>query len=119
MPLFNVLFITNLCWNNFISTNCHNSSGGGLSVRFEGQVSEDIILDVEDALVCLRVRSVPLQGDDCYYIEEGKRVLAACENNFQRFYFDAVVQKVDLSPRSFCVKCFLCLFDFFGSIKCI
>ncbi|KMS99555.1 hypothetical protein BVRB_1g022820 [Beta vulgaris subsp. vulgaris] len=69
-------------------------SGGGLSVRFEGQVSEDIILDVEDALVCLRVRSVPLQGDDCYYIEEGKRVLAACENNFQRFYFDAVVQKV-------------------------
>lgn len=69
-------------------------SGGGLSVKFEGGISDNIILDVEDAFVCLRVRSVPLQGDDCCYIEEGKHILAACEENYQRLFFDAVVQKV-------------------------
>ncbi|KNA22667.1 hypothetical protein SOVF_031150 [Spinacia oleracea] len=69
-------------------------SGGGLSVKFEGQVSEDMMLGVEDALACLRVRSVPLQGDDCCYIEEGKHVLAAREKNYQKLFLDAVVQKV-------------------------
>uniref|UniRef100_A0A803LVS3 SAWADEE domain-containing protein n=1 Tax=Chenopodium quinoa TaxID=63459 RepID=A0A803LVS3_CHEQI len=80
-------------------------SGGGLSVKYEGQVSEDVILDAEDARVCLRVRSVPVQGDDCCCIEEGKHVVAACERNYQRLFFDAVVQKairVRHSKRAFC-----------------
>uniref|UniRef100_A0A803N9Z1 SAWADEE domain-containing protein n=1 Tax=Chenopodium quinoa TaxID=63459 RepID=A0A803N9Z1_CHEQI len=80
-------------------------SGGGLSVKYEGQVSEDVILDVEDARVCLRVRSIPVQGDDCCCIEEGRHVVAACERNYQRLFFDAVVQKairVRHSKRASC-----------------
>ncbi|KAL2929885.1 Protein SAWADEE HOMEODOMAIN -like protein 2 [Bienertia sinuspersici] len=80
-------------------------SGGGLSVKFEGQSLEDMILDVKDAFVYLRVRSIPLQGEDCCYIEEGKHVLAACENNSQKLFFDAVVEKairVRHSKRASC-----------------
>lgn len=68
--------------------------GGGINVKFEGQASEDKILDTKDALADLRVRSLPLQGDDCCHIEEGKHVLAACENNSERLFFDAIVEKV-------------------------
>ncbi|KAJ8435003.1 hypothetical protein Cgig2_027846 [Carnegiea gigantea] len=67
---------------------------GALFVKLEGEDSEDIIVDVEDALTCLRVRSVPLYQDDCCYIEEGRKVLAAREQNSGRFFFDAVVEKV-------------------------
>lgn len=79
-------------------------------MKFEGQVSEDMMLGVEDALACLRVRSVPLQGDDCCYIEEGKHVLAAREKNYQKLFLDAVVQKVDLLSMEFFVSD-ACLFD--------
>lgn len=69
-------------------------SAGALFVKLEGEDSEDIIVDVEDALTHLRVRSVPLYQDDCCYIEEGKKVLAAHEQNSGRLFFDAMVEKV-------------------------
>uniref|UniRef100_A0A7C9ELG2 SAWADEE domain-containing protein n=1 Tax=Opuntia streptacantha TaxID=393608 RepID=A0A7C9ELG2_OPUST len=87
---------------------------GGLSVKLEGEDSEDIILDVDNALTCLRVRSVPLYQDDCCYIEEGTEVLAAREQNSDRLFFDAVVQKVELIPRMFLER-YLSL----GSIVCV
>lgn len=87
----------------------------GLSVKFEGQDLEDTILDVEDALSCLRVRSVPLQGDDCSHIEEGNFVLAAFEKGSQRLFFDAVVQKairVRHSKRASCRCTFMIKWQF-------
>ncbi|RVW33786.1 hypothetical protein CK203_074812 [Vitis vinifera] len=70
-----------------------SSTGFGLIVDFGSQDLEDIISNEEEALARLRIRSVPLQGEDCSLIEEGERVLATHKSHFKTLSFDAMVEK--------------------------
>ncbi|GAB4833779.1 hypothetical protein Ancab_032028 [Ancistrocladus abbreviatus] len=69
------------------------SSCGGLIVGFKGPELEEVILNKEEAFARLRVRSVPLKGDDCCRIQEGEHVLAALKSKSETLFFDAVVEK--------------------------
>ncbi|XP_059667810.1 uncharacterized protein LOC132313150 [Cornus florida] len=74
---------------------CHVSlSSSGLIVDYGGNDSEDMIVDKEEAFARLRVRSVPLQGDDCSFIQEGEHVLANQKSQSKNLFFDAEVEKV-------------------------
>lgn len=53
-----------------------------------------MILNEPEVLKRLRFRSIPLQGDDCSHIEQGKHVLAACKSQFPDCFYDAEVEKV-------------------------
>lgn len=66
----------------------------GLIIEFESQDFENMLLHDEEALECLRFRSVPLQGDDCSRIKEGEHVLAAHKSQFRSCFYDAKVEKV-------------------------
>lgn len=73
----------------------YSSSGLGLFVKFESEKSEDTIFkNEEEAVKHLRIRSLPLQGDDCSKIAQGEHVLAAHKSQFKIRLFDAEVQKV-------------------------
>ncbi|KAI6698269.1 hypothetical protein NL676_018388 [Syzygium grande] len=66
----------------------------GLLIDFGSQEPEDMILNEPEVLKRLRFRSIPLQGDDCSHIEQGKHVLAACKSQFPDCFYDAEVEKV-------------------------
>lgn len=71
------------------------STGIGLFVKFESEKSEETIFkNEEEAVTHLRMRSLPLRGDDCSKIAEGEHVLAAHKSQFKIRLFDAEVQKV-------------------------
>ncbi|KAK9290883.1 hypothetical protein L1049_009062 [Liquidambar formosana] len=70
-----------------------SSTGVGLVVDFGSQDLEDMILNNEEALTRIRIRSVPLQGDDCSRIDEGEHVLATDKSQFKSLFFDAEVEK--------------------------
>lgn len=73
----------------------YSSTGIGLFVKFESEKSEDTIFkNEEEAVTHLRMRSLPLRGDDCSKIAEGEHVLAAHKSQFKIRLFDAEVQKV-------------------------
>ncbi|XP_021289291.1 uncharacterized protein LOC110420340 isoform X2 [Herrania umbratica] len=72
-----------------------SSSGDSLIVNFGSQELDDMLLQKEEVLMHLRFRSMPLQVDDCFHIEEGERVLANCKSQFTILFHDAVVEKVD------------------------
>ncbi|KAB1224071.1 hypothetical protein CJ030_MR2G021703 [Morella rubra] len=76
------------CRVSFSPTEC------GLIIEFESQDFENMLLHDEEALECLRFRSVPLQGDDCSRIKEGVHVLAAHKSQFRSCFYDAKVEKV-------------------------
>ncbi|GMH30106.1 hypothetical protein Nepgr_031949 [Nepenthes gracilis] len=78
---------------------------GGLIVDVEHQDSKDMILNKEEVFSHLRIRSIPLQVDDCSQIQEGEHVLAAFPSNSESLFFDAVVVKavrVRHSKRASC-----------------
>ncbi|XP_057970229.1 uncharacterized protein LOC131159375 isoform X2 [Malania oleifera] len=70
-----------------------SSTGVGLVVDFGDQEPENMILDKEEELSCLRFRSVPLQGGDCSHIKEGDRVLASHKSHYKTLFLDAEVEK--------------------------
>ncbi|EOY07556.1 Uncharacterized protein TCM_021962 isoform 1 [Theobroma cacao] len=72
-----------------------SSSGDSLIVNFGRQELDDMLLQKEEVLMHLRFRSMPLQVDDCFHIEEGERVLADRKSQFKILFHDAVVVKVD------------------------
>ena len=53
-----------------------------------------MLLKKEEVLMHLRIRSMPLQVDDCCRIEEGEYVLANRKSQFKNLFHDAEVQKV-------------------------
>lgn len=88
----------------------HSSTGVGLIVEFENQDLENMILDDEEVIKCLRVRSIPLKGDDCCSVEQGEHVLATHNLRFKSLFFDAEVEKaqrVRHSKRVYCRCTFL------------
>ncbi|KAL6336744.1 hypothetical protein AAG906_036058 [Vitis piasezkii] len=82
-----------------------SSTGFGLIVDFGSQDLEDIISNEEEALARLRIRSVPLQGEDCSLIEEGERVLATHKSHFKTLSFDAMVEKALRVRHSTRISC--------------
>ncbi|GER28615.1 carboxyl-terminal domain (ctd) phosphatase-like2 [Striga asiatica] len=80
------------------------SSGSGLIVKYEDSHSQEVIADKEEILSRVRVRSTPLQGDDCSSLEQGYHVLAQSLLSRNVFY-DARVEKavrVRHSKRTLC-----------------
>lgn len=80
-------------------------SSGSLEVHFESLNLTDFILNVEELYARVRVRSIPLEGDDCQHIEEGEHILAASKSNFNSLFIDAVVQEVRLTRHSRRIIC--------------
>lgn len=72
----------------------HSSSGVELIVDYGNTDSEDTIVSEEEAIARLRVRSIPLDDDDCVHIQEGDRVLATPKSQSKSHFFDAEVEKV-------------------------
>lgn len=72
----------------------HSSSGVELIVDYVNADSEDIIVSEEEAIARLRIRSIPLDGDDCVHIQEGDHVLATRKSQSKSLSFDAEVEKV-------------------------
>ncbi|GMP50754.1 hypothetical protein CsSME_00017244 [Camellia sinensis var. sinensis] len=70
-----------------------SSSGVGLIVDYGNTDSEDIIVNEEEAIARLRIRSIPLHGDDCVHIEEGEHILATQKSQSKSLFFDAKVEK--------------------------
>lgn len=52
-----------------------------------------MVLNKDEALMRLRFRSAPLQGDDCSHIQ-GKHVLCIHKSPFKSHFYDAKVEKV-------------------------
>ena len=75
-----------------------SSAEDGLLIEFGSQELEDMLLQDEEALTCLRFRSTPLQGDDCTHIEEGEHVLATHKSQFKSRFYDAKVERYISSP---------------------
>ncbi|KAK6942943.1 SAWADEE domain [Dillenia turbinata] len=79
--------------------------GLGLLIDFGSEESEDMISNKEEVLKRIRIRSLPLQGDDCLQINEGDHVLANYKSQYKGLFFDAKVEKVlrvKHSKRVFC-----------------
>ncbi|KAK9157196.1 hypothetical protein Scep_003770 [Stephania cephalantha] len=89
-----------------VSLSPDTSTGFGLIVEFGSHDSQrHVIHTKEEALACLRVRSIALQGGDCLDIKEGKHVLACQKTPLRSVLFDAVVEQVARvrhSKRSLC-----------------
>ncbi|BBH06103.1 sequence-specific DNA binding transcription factor [Prunus dulcis] len=69
-----------------------HSTKDSLIVDFGGQELEDMVLNTDEALMRLRFRCAPLQGDDCTRIE-GEHVLAINKSQSKSHFFDAKVEK--------------------------
>ncbi|KAK6943672.1 SAWADEE domain [Dillenia turbinata] len=82
-----------------------SSDGLGLLIDFGSGESEDMILNKEEVLKRIRIRSLPLQANDCLQINEGDHVLANYKWQYKGLFFDAKVEKalrVKHSKRVFC-----------------
>nr|XP_011466578.1 PREDICTED: uncharacterized protein LOC101292719 isoform X2 [Fragaria vesca subsp. vesca] len=106
---------------------CHvslSSTEDSLIVDFGRQELEDMVLNKDEALMRLRFRSGPLQGDDCSHIE-GEHVLAIHKSPFKSYLYDAKVEKVTRvrhSTRVYCRCSFMILWlhpDFKGQMVTI
>lgn len=77
-----------------VSLSSDTSTSFGLTVDLGSQDSEQVLVTKEEALKRLRIRSVPLHGDECFNIKEGERLLAGRETQSESLFFDAEVKKV-------------------------
>ncbi|KAL6987569.1 hypothetical protein U1Q18_013314 [Sarracenia purpurea var. burkii] len=82
-----------------------SSNGVGLIVDYGNTCSEDIIVNEKEAIARLRVRSIPLHGDDCLRVQEDEHVLAAPMSQTKRLFFDAEVEKASRIRHSKKVHC--------------
>ncbi|KAL5710914.1 hypothetical protein ACHQM5_021423 [Ranunculus cassubicifolius] len=83
-----------------ISLSSDTSSRSGLIVDFGSGDSNKVIFTKEEALTRLRIRSAPLQGDDCSCIKKGEHVLASQQTESGNLFFDAEVDKVSTVRHS-------------------
>ncbi|KAI8556593.1 hypothetical protein RHMOL_Rhmol05G0266300 [Rhododendron molle] len=79
---------------HYVERCMHSSSGIELIVDYGNADSEDIIVSEEEAIARLRIRSIPLDGDDCVHIQEGDHVLSTRKSQSKSLSFDAEVEKV-------------------------
>lgn len=70
-----------------------SSKGLGLIVLYENN-SQEMITDKKEIFARVRVRSTPLQGDDCSSIRQGEHVLAAKSSQVDGVFYDARMEKV-------------------------
>lgn len=59
-----------------------------------GNNMEEMITDKQGISARIRVRSTPLQGDDCLSIRQGEHVLATESSHAKGVFYDARVEKV-------------------------
>lgn len=78
-------------------------SGVGVVVYYGNDDLEDTFVSEEETVARLRVRSNPLQGDDCTHIEQGEHILAAQKSKGP--FFDAEVEEVVRVRHSKKVHC--------------
>lgn len=81
-----------------------SSTEDSLIVDFGRQELEDMVLSKDEALMRLRFRSTPLQGDDCSHIQ-GEHVLGIHKSPFKSHFYDAKVEKVIRVRHSTRVYC--------------
>ncbi|KAK6140284.1 hypothetical protein DH2020_025980 [Rehmannia glutinosa] len=65
----------------------------GLVVEYGENYPEEMISDKQEVLARVRVRSTPLQGDDCSSLQEGNHVLATQSSHVKGVFYDAQVEK--------------------------
>lgn len=68
-------------------------TGSGLVVQYGDSNFEETITDEQDILKRLRVRSIPLQGDDCSFIKRGDHVLATKSSRAKGVLYDARIEE--------------------------
>lgn len=71
-----------------------SSTGLGLIVQYGDSDSRETIVQKEEVLARLRVRSVPLQGNICSLVQLGDHVLASHNSHVKGLFFDAQVEEV-------------------------
>ena len=59
-----------------------------------GNNLEEVIIDKQEIFARIRVRSIPLQGDDCSSIRKGDHVLATESSHVKGVFYDARVEQV-------------------------
>lgn len=57
---------------------------------------EEMITDKREIFARIRVRSTPLQGENCSSIRQGEHVLATQSSHVKGVFYDARVEKVCL-----------------------
>ncbi|KAH6802567.1 hypothetical protein C2S51_034013 [Perilla frutescens var. frutescens] len=70
-----------------------SSRGLGLFVLYGNSNLEETITDEKEISARIRVRSTPLQGDDCTSIRQGEHVLATQNSHVNGVFYDARVEK--------------------------
>ncbi|KAL7136477.1 hypothetical protein ABFS83_10G033500 [Erythranthe nasuta] len=69
------------------------SRGLGLILQYGDNDTEEIITDQQEVMARIRVRSTPLQGDDCSSLRQGDRVLATKSSHVKSVFCDALVEE--------------------------
>ncbi|KAL0338328.1 UNVERIFIED_CONTAM: hypothetical protein Sangu_1354900 [Sesamum angustifolium] len=69
------------------------SEGLGLIVKYGDNIWEEMITDKDRVLARVRVRSMSLQGDDCFSLQRGDHVLATRHPHAKGIFFDARVEE--------------------------
>ncbi|KAL0309836.1 UNVERIFIED_CONTAM: hypothetical protein Sradi_5925900 [Sesamum radiatum] len=69
------------------------SEGLGLIVKYGDNIWEEMITDKDRVLARVRVRSMSLQGDDCFSLQRGDHVLATRHPHAKGVFFDARVEE--------------------------
>lgn len=74
---------------------------GGLVIEFGNNGFQDILVSDKEAMMRIRVRSIPLQDDDCTLIKPGDRVVVNQNSESDTGFFDAEVEKVYFLAHDF------------------
>ncbi|KAL3839548.1 hypothetical protein ACJIZ3_024139 [Penstemon smallii] len=82
-----------------------SSTGLGLIVQYEDTDLEETIVDKEGVPGRIRVRSTPLQGDDCSSIQPGDMVLATRKSHVKGVFYDARVEEATRVRHSKRIHC--------------
>nr|XP_043621106.1 uncharacterized protein LOC122592853 [Erigeron canadensis] len=69
-------------------------NGVSLVIEFENNGFQDILVSEKEALTRIRVRSLPLQDDDCTRVKPGEHVVVKQNSESETGSFDAEVEKV-------------------------
>ncbi|KAL0451166.1 UNVERIFIED_CONTAM: hypothetical protein Slati_1673000 [Sesamum latifolium] len=69
------------------------SEGLGLIVKYGDNILEEMITDKDGVHARVRVRSMPLEGDDCSSLQRGDHVLATRHPHAKGVFFDAQVEE--------------------------
>lgn len=76
-----------------------------LVIKYGNNGSQDTLLSEKEALMRIRVRSLPLQDDDCNHIKPGEHVVVNRSSQPEGGFFDAEVEKVQRVRHSKRMQC--------------